>query len=691
MPRYRAFLSYSHTDEHWASWLHRELESYRIPRKLVGRDSPLGPIPRKLFPVFRDREELPTAQALSSEIERALSNSDSLIVICSPAAVRSPWVNEEIRRYKAQGHADRVFCLIVDGEPGDSERECFPEAIRYQVDAAGHIGDQPAEPIAADLRPGKDGKADAKLKLIAGLLGIGLNELKQRELAARNRRLTAISTVAVGVAAVTIGLAWVATQARNEAQAQRQIAESRQQQAEGLIQFMLGDLREKLEPIGKLEILDAVGTQAMAYFGQVDPQSLSDDELAARAKALRQIGDVRVTQGKLDEAEPALTEALALDRELLRRHPGDQQSLFNIGQSQFYVGYAHYLRGEHDEALRWFESYDRTADSLLSRDQQRLEWRQEKQYAVDTLATVHTSLGNYARCVDYLNQGLDAASSPPSQLQNDRDVQIARASGIYKRANCEISAGDFGAGTASLRQASELYDALATRFPDEPEHLLRHAVSDSYLGYLLLRRGEFAQARVLDSAAVAVLTGLVERDPSNAKWKGRLLALQVQRALTLALDGEPSAARTAAIEALMLATKLKNSVHDAEEFNQSVLQTAILTTVLVAGGPDLTAAREQSAMIATVLHNSAVQATVAPPRALLCAILRRAGHFPAECRRPSNIHTSITRHPQWILSQQLDTGEFECGADIEKAGLIDPWQRLLMQYPRFCSHNGDNT
>ena len=34
--KYRAFISYSHSDEKWAAWLHKALETYRVPRHIVG-------------------------------------------------------------------------------------------------------------------------------------------------------------------------------------------------------------------------------------------------------------------------------------------------------------------------------------------------------------------------------------------------------------------------------------------------------------------------------------------------------------------------------------------------------------------------------------------------------------------------------------------------------------------------------
>jgi hypothetical protein len=49
--RYWAFLSYSHADRGWARWLHRAIEGYVLPRRLLGRPTAMGPAPRRLRPV----------------------------------------------------------------------------------------------------------------------------------------------------------------------------------------------------------------------------------------------------------------------------------------------------------------------------------------------------------------------------------------------------------------------------------------------------------------------------------------------------------------------------------------------------------------------------------------------------------------------------------------------------------------
>src|SRR5258708_25334692 len=115
MARYTAFISYSHRDRLWGDWLHRGLERYRVPRSLIGTAGRDGPVPAKLFPVFRDREELPSSSDLGRQIEAALQDSGCLVVICSPDAARSRWVNEEIQNFKRLGREDRILAIIVAG------------------------------------------------------------------------------------------------------------------------------------------------------------------------------------------------------------------------------------------------------------------------------------------------------------------------------------------------------------------------------------------------------------------------------------------------------------------------------------------------------------------------------------------------------------------------------------------------
>jgi len=113
--KYWAFLSYSHTDKKWGDWLHKALETYRVPRRLVGKESRDGKVPPRVFPIFRDREELPVSADLGSNINEALQESRYLIVICSPRAAQSRWVGEEnkTKQYGRSAVGCRVYRLTT--------------------------------------------------------------------------------------------------------------------------------------------------------------------------------------------------------------------------------------------------------------------------------------------------------------------------------------------------------------------------------------------------------------------------------------------------------------------------------------------------------------------------------------------------------------------------------------------------
>jgi MTH538 TIR-like domain (DUF1863) len=187
---YWAFLSYCSHDRAEARWLHRALETYSVPKRFVGRATPAGPAPKRFRPIFRDRTELPADADLSARIESALAQSAYLIVICSPQAAKSQWVEKEIVTFRSLHGAARIFSVIAGGSPTDSHYDWLPPALRYHAESSGE-GAGP-EPLSVDLRPGGDGRRRGRLKLIAGMLGVGLDELVRRDAHRRNRRLVAI-------------------------------------------------------------------------------------------------------------------------------------------------------------------------------------------------------------------------------------------------------------------------------------------------------------------------------------------------------------------------------------------------------------------------------------------------------------------------------------------------------------------
>ena len=334
--KYKAFISYSHADNKSADWLHRSLESYRPPKHLVGKETPHGVVPARMAPVFRDRDELSTATDLGAVLNEALAQSACQLVICSPSAAKSHWVNEEILAFKRLGREDRIFCVIVDGEPnasqmpGREDEECFPQALRYKLGPDGELSNEQAEPIAADLRPGKDGKADGKLKLIAGMLAVGFDDLKQREYRRRQRRLAVIAAASVVGMVIASTLATVAIFARAEAERQRARAEIEAETAQQTTDFLVDLFRvsDPSEALGNTitarEILDQ-GARRIEFE--------LNDQPAIRSNLLDTMGTVYMRLGLYHEAAGLLNRGLETRLSLYGRdHPEVAASRVSLGE-----------------------------------------------------------------------------------------------------------------------------------------------------------------------------------------------------------------------------------------------------------------------------------------------------------------------------------------------------------------------
>ncbi len=274
---YWCFISYRHADNkaqgrQWATWLHHALETYEVPEDLVGTSNERGDeIPSRIYPVFRDEEELPADAELSEPINRALRSSRFMVVICSPSAAESQFVEDEIRTFKMLGKSDSVLAMMIRGEPNASEDagkqrdgirpddECFPRSLRHRVNASGCVTGDRTEPVAADFRleDGTEGwtspeayrhalqtagiaraeikaKVDAyaqrcglmKLKIIAGILGVPLGTLTDREKAyqlqqARKRTRSLQRWLAVVSLAMCMAIAAGVFAAMKQQEAQR--------------------------------------------------------------------------------------------------------------------------------------------------------------------------------------------------------------------------------------------------------------------------------------------------------------------------------------------------------------------------------------------------------------------------------------------------------------------------------------
>jgi tetratricopeptide (TPR) repeat protein len=357
-------------------------------------------VPKTLRPIFRDREDFSAGHSLTVQTLAALEASQFLIVICSPAAAQSEYVNEEIRRFKALGRTDCIIPLIVDGEPNDPARECFPPALRFKLGAEGALTSEREEPIAADARPQGDGRDVSKQKIVAGLLGLGLDEIIRRAERARKRRnrlwgalAGAFMVLAVGATA-SAAYAWQqlrtneaflnaalkrATEIVDEAVAQAEkynvprnatlkllgkaeglfddmaqygspTQELRRRKAWMLIQFarnyaILGDTGKQLARATEARRL-------LAGLAAEEPHEV--DYQSDLATAHDEVGNVLKTRGDLQAALDSLREGLAIRTRVVATDPDNTDYQMRLSTSYVGIGQVLFQVGNLPDALQSF-------------------------------------------------------------------------------------------------------------------------------------------------------------------------------------------------------------------------------------------------------------------------------------------------------------------------------------------------
>ena len=168
--KYRAFLSYSHADSGVAKRVHGRLEGFHIDKELVGRVTPQGAIPKTLRPIFRDRNDFDAGASLGTQTGSTIDESAALILLASPHAMRSKYVNEEVRLFKVRHPERPLIPLIIEGEPDGGDNGCFPPALRFTLDPNGAVTDVRADVLAADCREKGDGFDLAIAKVVARLI-----------------------------------------------------------------------------------------------------------------------------------------------------------------------------------------------------------------------------------------------------------------------------------------------------------------------------------------------------------------------------------------------------------------------------------------------------------------------------------------------------------------------------------------
>ncbi len=466
--------------------------------------------------------------------------SDSVLRRGGAAAAHPP--TSRRLSHELRGDIDTIVAKALKKAPG----ERYANAADLADDVRRYLAH---EPIAA--RP------EARLYRLAKFM---------------RRHRAGVATAAVAAVALAAGVGVALWQAR-EAGRQRV-------QAEGLIEYMIGDLRRKLEPVGRLDALDGVGDKALAYYAAQNLDHLDADSLGRRARALHMIGDLAQQRGRLDEAERDFQQAADSTAALLARHPDDGQRLFDHSQSEYWLGYTQWVRGRLIEAEASFRRYQALADRMVAGAPDNRDWKLEQIYAEQNVAIVLLDLGRpaeslelgeraeramaevararpdeafdwatmigwVARAQEDLGRYDDATASERRKMEvahrapgadTDASVQAVLATGDLEIARMQLDRGRVDDALAGMRAVLGRFDALAARDSTNLDALLETTITQQTLEDLLIWRGDLAAARALDLRSAAAAARLLAAPRPKRSWRIELAGGASALGVRLAAD-----------------------------------------------------------------------------------------------------------------------------------------------------------
>lgn len=346
----------------------------------------------------------------------------------------------------------------------------------------------------------------------------------------RDRQRTWLWRGAIGslFALAVIALAGVFVAQRARVQAERDRA-----RADGMVEYMLGDLTDRLEGLGRLDLLDDVADRILRDLRA--PDSKSRDTQLNRSRVLRQLGKIRIARGAVDRAEGVVNESVEIAQALVDEDPLSPERLLNLGESRYWAGYLGFLRNDYDTALAQWTRYRNAAEraSALAPTNPRA-WT-ESSYALNTLGTLSAKRDRYDAALTLFERSVEHKRKALQLDADDLRLRADLADSLSWVARTLDRLGQWRRAQAEYAQAIAVISQVRARAPDDAEWKHREAILRTLNGQISRSLARYDEARTDYAAAVRLLDQIGTEQPERSDWARDRIVAQ-SSAGELALD-----------------------------------------------------------------------------------------------------------------------------------------------------------
>jgi len=326
-----------------------------------------------------------------------------------------------------------------------------------------------------------------------------------------------------------------AEEARDRAILSEAVALDAQRTADDLINSMLFDLRDKLTPLGRVELLDDVSRQVERYFESLPENKHTPSAKRNQASLWLDRGTLLTTQGKLTEARAALTRAMEFSESLVSETPGDHESLVTLAAVSSVFGDLVKSEGNLAGARSLFERSLGIRQDLATAEPENADRQRDLSTAYQRLAGVCEAENKTDEAESLYRKALQIietlSKKEPGNVYWQRDLSVIHSKlGLLAR-----NRRDLQASRHHFEADLKISEQLAAANPDDAIAQHDLSLSLSTVGSLLRQEGKLDEARTLYRKSLALSEALSTQDPKNLDWR-RGLAVNLNKMGDLELE-----------------------------------------------------------------------------------------------------------------------------------------------------------
>ncbi|MCG3191285.1 MAG: Serine/threonine-protein kinase PknD [Thermoanaerobaculia bacterium] len=352
--------------------------------------------------------------------------------------------------------------------------------------------------------------------------------LERVEAAAGRHRRQALERRAAAASAILL-LAVLAVSAIFHARTVRiekeRVEKARQEEArarsrsDSLLDFMLKDLRESLEPIGRLDVLDTVLVRALSELESEPEATQSDSHRFQKARALDEIGHVLRVRGDLAAAERSYSRALEIKKALLSRDASNAEWKRGLAASLQNLGTVEGVRGENRAASARFEDALRVRQELPDAIRQSAEQQVEEASLVLRMGDMYETSGDVEKALQSVRSGLGLIEKALAQEPGNRLWKRDRAAVHSKLGDLLSALGNTGGALAEYATYRDQISALSLEDPKNLQLKRELSVAHNSVGWVYRSLGRYDEALAEIRKQQEIARFLSTQDPENAAWR----------------------------------------------------------------------------------------------------------------------------------------------------------------------------